>query len=611
MPDQQPSPRALALPNCPKVTLTQRQIPVLKWDRRRLTVAVTADDRVSRATFELSRLATNDGDQPTKVREALGDLVRAKNRQWARDVSVGSVGSAYVAEVTVTLAGVTSMKLAPSNEYIVRPNSSARHAAVLFSAVVIVAMVVAALTIFAEPGGPWNLDNGPLLGASAVLLAWFLAIGVLGRFRRAMLVGADNRVSTSKTAVFCWTAAVGFVMAYFIFLGIGGQGGCGPDQNLSCTLPNLLAAEGLPASYALLLGAPFAALLGAQALTEAKVESGAAQKTTSETTPTAGEAFQNDAGHADLVDSQYLLFTLIAALFFVVSFVTAPKEGLPVIPTALVALTGVSAATYVGKKAVDRNPLEITGIDPPGPVAGEIIAILGRNFLPDGAPCVKVDLGGTPVVPLKLSNTQIKLQIPSELDPQGLVLTVTTAADASATVTLAGSRYLQALVTPGKVLPGDAATAWFPRIPELPGSGDPTLAAQEQRMTAVVGSGEEVPLGKEDVDGGYPWTVPLETPPRSGTDRQHPPRRSNGGAGEPRSLGTGADPEPNPAGSRHPVHGQCPKPPAIRSIGIEHRVWGADRPARTRVDALRGGRRGSSSRRGFRFPGRRDADPQG
>lgn len=507
---EQPSPPHVGVPNCPKVTLAQRQISVRKWNRRRLKVEVSADNRISRATFELSRLATNDGDQPTRVREALGDLLRAKDGQWVRDVCVVSVGSAYVAEVTVTLADGASLK-AQSEKCIVGPNSAARRAAVLASLVVIVAIVVAALTIFSEPGGPWNLDNGPLLGASAVLLAWLLAIGALGRFRRAMLVGEDNRVSTGKTAVFYWTAAVGFVMAYFIFLGIGGHTGCGPDADLSCTLPNLLAAEGLPTSYALLLGAPFAALLGAQALTGAKVESGAAQKTTSETTPSAGEAFQNDAGRADLVDSQYLLFTLIAALFFVVSFVTAPKEGLPVIPTALVALTGVSAATYVGKKAVDRNSLVITGIDPPAPVAGEKIAILGRNFLPDGAICVKVDLGGTPIVPLKVSNTRISLVIPEELDPNGLVLTVTTEANASATITLAGSKYLKAVVTPGQVPPGGKASVWLSRVPQ-PMVAKALPAEEERKMTAVVGSGEEVPLVQEELTGAYPWIVPLETP---------------------------------------------------------------------------------------------------
>lgn len=487
------------------VVLQQKKLPVLNWNRRRLTVQVDHVPAAGKGTFELFRLAPTDGGETTKVRESLGDLERHGDGNWSRDVSVGSVGSAYVAEVTLSLSEGAKSVTVPSSQLIVESNTRARLVGLGLSVALILLMVFLALTWLTKPGGPWNLDNGPLLGATSVLLAWFLAIGVLGRLRRVMLVGEDNRVSTSKTAVFYWTAAVGFVMSYFIFLGIGGQKNCGPEGVLDCTLPNLLAAEGLPTAYVLLLGAPFAALLGSQALTGAKVEAGTTQKTMSETTPSAGEAFQNDAGHADLVDAQYLLFTLIAALFFVVSFVTTPKVGLPAIPTVLVALTGVSAATYVGKKAVDSNPLEITGIDPPAPVAGETVAILGRNFLPDGALTVKVDLGGTPVVPAKATNTRIELTIPRELDPAGLVVTVTTAANSSATSTLAGSKYLTAVVTPGQVLPGEQIEIWLPRTPNLP-EGDGVL-------TAVVGAG-----GAVEVAGQGPFTmaVPMDTPNGTG-----------------------------------------------------------------------------------------------
>lgn len=473
--------------------------------RRRLTVEVEVVPSAAahRATFELFRLAEADDGQQTKVRETIGDLrYGRRTKTWSRTVSVGPAGETYVAEVTLALSADAACETKSSEPRYLGPDSKwVRRWGVALGMALILAMIVGAFRLLGSPGGPWNLDNGPLLGATAILLAWFLAIGALGRLRGAVLVGQDNRVSTSKTAAFGWTAAVGFVMGYFIFLGIGDESNCGPNKDLPCTLNTLLAAEGLPLTYVLLLGAPFAALLGAQAVTEAKVESGAQQKSTSETSPTAEEAFQNDAGKTDLMDSQYLLFTLIAALFFLVSFATAPQAGLPTIPEALVALTGVSAVAYVGKKAVDRNPLEITGLDPSVPVAGETVTIIGRNFLPDGALTVKVDLDGTPLVPIKASNTQIEVEIPWQLDPSAKVLTVYTAANVSQNLTLKGSQYLTAAVRPNQVLPGGTVEIGLPRRPSLKSGGG--------TWTAVVGAGKAVALSGEDP---FELTIPANTP---------------------------------------------------------------------------------------------------
>jgi hypothetical protein len=53
-----------------------------------------------------------------------------------------------------------------------------------------------------------------------------------------------------------------------------------------------------------------------------------------------------------LGDFQYFAFTLLALGFFVVAFVDSPTNGLPAIPGTLLVLSGVSLATYVGKKAL-------------------------------------------------------------------------------------------------------------------------------------------------------------------------------------------------------------------------------------------------------------------
>lgn len=69
--------------------------------------------------------------------------------------------------------------------------------------------------------------------------------------------------------------------------------------------------------------------------------------------------FVDDTGSADLLDSQYFLFNLVLLGYFVASFfhIAEPKVGstdiiLPALPGSLLALAGVSAATYLGKKGL-------------------------------------------------------------------------------------------------------------------------------------------------------------------------------------------------------------------------------------------------------------------
>ena len=316
------------------------------------------------------------------------------------------------------------------------------------------------------------------LGAAAVILVWLAALGSLTRVRSALIVGTDNRISTSKVAALSWTIAVGFVMAYFLFLQWAGTmaAECGPpvldgEELPACTLPGLLGAEGLSSNYLLLLGAPFAALLGAQAITSAQVADGTQQKTESATTPSASQAVQDDAGQGDLADSQYLLFNLLAGLYFLIAFISTPLEGLPVIPTALVGLTSLSAATYVGKKFASTNALDITALDPPNPVAGEVLRIHGRNFLPDGAVTAKVTIRGTPVTPTTVSDSLITVSMPPH-NPTSNDVTVITEAGSTKSVSLpADQSLLGATLTPSPATPGKEVSLRLPRDPTLPTTG--------------------------------------------------------------------------------------------------------------------------------------------
>jgi hypothetical protein len=148
-----------------------------------------------------------------------------------------------------------------------------------------------------------------------------------------------------------------------------------------------LIKEGLPEDYLLLLGGPFAAAIASKAIVSGKVQSGALTKPTrkqgSAGKPNGriGEAFSDDQGNADLVDTQYLLFNFLALVFVIGGFVADPSGGVPTIPALLVGLTGVSAAAYVSKKAVVGDVPSVTSVIPARGPEGTPVRVFGQNLL--------------------------------------------------------------------------------------------------------------------------------------------------------------------------------------------------------------------------------------
>jgi hypothetical protein len=178
-----------------------------------------------------------------------------------------------------------------------------------------------------------------------------------------VVLGADGRLSTSKTVTGLWTMY--FVLALVLL------------TTLTFIAP-LTAKEAFGGDwnpYFLLLGGPFAAAVAAKGIVTAKVQKDPTSKTnttgasgtavdTTETTEvdaTAGDIIMNDHGDTDLVDTQYTLFTAVAIAYFVGTLVVTTIDyvhgsradvGLPEIPSALLGLTSLSALTYVGNKTV-------------------------------------------------------------------------------------------------------------------------------------------------------------------------------------------------------------------------------------------------------------------
>ena len=137
----------------------------------------------------------------------------------------------------------------------------------------------------------------------------------------------------------------------------------------------------------MLLGIPAAAAVGAKTITEAKVDAGAITTKTPrgpETNLVKGisQIFANDNKRTDLLDSQYFGFSLILLGYFLFRFMSNPDMGLPDLPDALLALSGVSAAAYVSKKGLAEgtvNP-EIRSVIPATGSAGDTIRVRGINL---------------------------------------------------------------------------------------------------------------------------------------------------------------------------------------------------------------------------------------
>jgi hypothetical protein len=248
---------------------------------------------------------------------------------------------------------------------------------------------------------------------------------------KALVIGVDNRASTSKLQASLWTVAVVFALTYMLFL--GRSTACGAEQFRDSSRCNAarsfdlieIISEPLQAQYFVLLGFPLAAALGAKALTTSKIAGGSLTKdkasdTEKGTTKGLAEAVSNDRGEIDLLDFQYFAFNLLALGFFFIQFLTKPFDGLPALPATLIALAGLSAATYTTKKALetDEKPGITTVIPHRVPlVVGQLIVIRGTGFQrtppPEDPMDRRITLDGVifPEAEIEWSPTRIEVKV--------------------------------------------------------------------------------------------------------------------------------------------------------------------------------------------------------
>jgi hypothetical protein len=212
---------------------------------------------------------------------------------------------------------------------------------------------------------------------------------------RALAVGKDKRVSTSKLQVVFWTYAILFALFALLFGYVISQIADAANWHAAKDLKATLGKgfdgfikHGLDGTYLLLLGFPLTAAISAKGITASKVANGTVvkdEKDPSDPAQTTAlqEAVGDDKGSPDIGDFQYLLFNLLALLYFLTQFLAHPAKGLPNLPDTLVGLTGVAAAAYVSKKGIYKDPPILYSVLPPSAEPGTTVDIHGSNLLAD------------------------------------------------------------------------------------------------------------------------------------------------------------------------------------------------------------------------------------
>ncbi|HEX6700990.1 MAG TPA: hypothetical protein VF101_09705 [Gaiellaceae bacterium] len=239
---------------------------------------------------------------------------------------------------------------------------------------------------------------------------------------RSLIVGKDNRTSTSKTVVFAWTYAIAYGLIALIVAKWLGSGG-GYDT---------LVDAGLREEYWLFLGGPYAAAIAAK-YTATTQGNGVGK-------PAAGVGDENltqlvadDEGNTDLGDFQYVLFNAITLAFYLGQFIWHLDEGLPHLPNVLTGLALVSAGGYSAKKlflqqaAPTLNSVLPTSVTQPAAgAAAAQVEIWGANLIipadvaPGGTALPpRVTVGGQPATVVTAEETlgadHLTVEVPTTL----------------------------------------------------------------------------------------------------------------------------------------------------------------------------------------------------
>jgi hypothetical protein len=206
---------------------------------------------------------------------------------------------------------------------------------------------------------------------------------------RGATIGADGRVSTSKTVAVTWTYGVASMLLAIVIAKWLGHGHAYGQ----------LVKNGLQGGYALLIGGPIGAAILAKGVVSNQVANGTSKPSASSAQTT--QLVTNDQGETDLGDLQYVLFNAVALVFFFGEYLVSPQLGLPKIPDVLLGLTSTSAVGYVAKKVLPTTAtLAITKVDPKRVTTGQTVKLWVSGLVDDDGKVpleadIGVDLDGT------------------------------------------------------------------------------------------------------------------------------------------------------------------------------------------------------------------------
>jgi hypothetical protein len=287
-----------------------------------------------------------------------------------------------------------------------------------------------------------------------------------------VILGQDNRVSTSKLQFALWTVALAYALLVMAF-----HDAVYPPGSLD-------------PRYLLLLGFPAGAAVSAKAITTGQINNGTSSKTTisakGKSLGTAiSEIVSNDQGDLDLGDTQYFLFNLVALTAFFIAFFHSPVS-LPVLPDTLVGLTSASAAAYVAKKATSTAnpapPLTLAAVSPQKGAAGTPVTVYGSGLVntasaDGGSP--EVTMGGL-TAPLRAGCTgaMAPLMVPEGL-PAGEVDVRVVTSDGRAGILPAAFE-----VTAPNAEPAKPSVPSVPSVPSEPAKPAEGTASAEPAASA-------------------------------------------------------------------------------------------------------------------------------
>jgi len=286
--------------------------------------------------------------------------------------------------------------------------------------------------------------TGIYLLAGAAVVAFLLLVEAIARldhrsFLATVVLGRDGRTSTSKTFILMWTLLVAWALSALLIAGefahlhacVSSSGAvksaasscAGNDVGLLQAGWKHFLQVGVSGNYLVLLGVPATAGVAAKGITQSQATGTGFKAPVAKDGPNpvarVAEIFSADDGTTDIGDFQYMVFNLIAAVYFVVQFVKPDGSGLPTMPDTLLGLTSVSAALYVGKKAVTHSRPTVTGVFPQPVQANTRFTIIGESLTAeptaptDAAPQVSID--GVPALNVHTDGTTITAVLPPTL----------------------------------------------------------------------------------------------------------------------------------------------------------------------------------------------------